>query len=89
MNGPRFFSAQIDHNLFEIDLHDKGHVADALDHMEKQLFFLAQKKVSSCRVIHGIGSGVLARAVHEALEKNPLIVDFQEDERGGICLVLL
>lgn len=84
----RFFAATIDSQIRAIDLHEADNVADALLLLEKELFRLSQEKYSYAKIIHGIGSGNLAQAVHREIEKHPLIRDWQETEEGGSCLVL-
>lgn len=71
-----------------IDLHDTKTCADALERLEHALFLFQQSGEYSCRVVHGIGEGVLANAVHNALTKNPLIHQWEEEEGGGSCVVL-
>lgn len=84
----KFFAAEIDTSIASIDLHRSLTLSDALDQLEKELFFLSQHGERYCTVIHGIGTGRLAAAVHERLEKHPLVVGWQESEQGGRCLVL-
>jgi dsDNA-specific endonuclease/ATPase MutS2 len=76
-----------DRSLFVIDLHKSENVTDALDQLEKELFSAFQNKVKYCRVVHGIGEGVLKKAVVENLKRNPLVYDFREGESGGDCIV--
>jgi dsDNA-specific endonuclease/ATPase MutS2 len=83
----KFFVASIDQNINTIDLHDTGSVGEALDKLEQELFFLQKKDTAYCRVVYGIGEGILQEAVLEALGKNP-IVQKSKDE-GASCLVLL
>ena len=85
----KFFAAEIDSHIASIDLHGSFTITDALEQLEKELFFLSQRGERYCTVIHGIGTGRLASAVHERLEKHPLVVGWQESESGGRCLVLL
>jgi len=83
-----FFAASIDQNLAEIDLHGIANIILAIEQLESQLFLLFQDKVVYCRVVHGIGTGALASAVHEALEKNPMVRGWKEGESGGSCIVI-
>lgn len=76
-----------DDSLFVIDLHKSENVDDALDQLEKELFFAFQNKIKYCRVVHGIGEGILKKAVVEYLKKHPLVSDFKEGESGGDCIV--
>lgn len=75
------------HDLPTIDLHGTRFLQDALEQLEKELFFFFQKGEKNVRVIHGIGTGKLAHAVHEALTKNPMVVEFGEEETGGSCII--
>jgi dsDNA-specific endonuclease/ATPase MutS2 len=72
-----------------IDLHHAETISDALDTLERELFYFFQEKETIIRVIHGIGTGALAAAVHTALEKNPMIKSREESEDGGSCIVRL
>lgn len=72
-----------------IDLHGIIDPFLALEQLEKELFLLFQHKHHSLRVVHGIGTGRLADLVHEALQNNPLVVKFEEENTGGSCLVFL
>lgn len=81
-----FFAASIDQNIFSIDLHATASVPAALEQLEHELFLCFKKEKNYCQVIHGIGEGILAEAVHEALTKNPMVVGWKCD--GGRCLVV-
>ncbi len=70
-----------------IDLHGIADPFLALEQLEKELFLFFRKKQRCIRVIHGIGTGRLASLVHEALQNNPLVVKFEEEDTGGSCLV--
>ncbi len=89
MTIDRFFSASIDHYISVIDLHETDSVHEALDLLERQLFRLVQEEKLYCRVVHGIGEGMLAEAVHRALKSHPLVTSWREEPDGGSCLVLL
>lgn len=88
MSREKFFAAEIDSHIAVIDLHQSSTLFDALEQLENELFFLSQQGTRYCSVVHGIGTGRLAEAVHERLEKHPLVVAWQESEQGGRCLVL-
>ncbi len=88
MSDP-FFAPSIDHKIFEIDLHQTGSVFEALDFLDKELYRIINKQ-QYCRVIYGIGEGVLRKAVLEHLKNVTYIKDFKEDtEHSGTCLILL
>ncbi len=73
----------------EIDLHHASTITDALEQLEHELFLVYMNKLGECRVIHGIGTGALAQAVHEELSKNPMVRQWREEEHGGSCRVTL
>jgi len=75
--------------LPEINLHQTATISDAIFLLERELFHISQKGYRECRVIHGIGTGTLAKAVHESLTKSPMIKSWAEEENGGSCVVSL
>jgi len=85
----KFFAAEIDSSIVSIDLHVYHSIDEALDYMESALFRFANSGESYCRIIHGIGTGKMKHAVHKALEKNPMIIDYKMEEQGGSTIVLL
>ncbi len=89
MNDITLFSAELNEDLPQIDLHNAGIIPDALEQLNKELFLFYSDNIKLCRVIHGIGTGALERAVHEELTKNPMVVHWKKEERGGSCLVQL
>lgn len=84
----RFFAASINLHAPAIDLHTARRVSDALETLEQELFALQQSGAPYCRVIHGIGTGVLSAAVQEALDANPIVRGWQQEDHGGSCVVL-
>ncbi len=86
-NNMKFFAANISQNISTIDLHNAGSVSEALEQLGKGLSEFVQKE-QYCRIVHGIGEGILANAVHESLNKNPLVVEWREEENGGSCIVV-
>ena len=84
----KFFAAEINEDAVSIDLHNFQNIYDALEHLERELFYFAQEKESYCRVIHGIGTGAMARAVGEALGANPLVVGWKVELHGGSTIAL-
>jgi hypothetical protein len=87
MQNP-FFPAEINPELPEIDLHHTRSISDALDELESHLFQIQQDGAQFCRVIHGSGEGILAKATQEALTKNPLVLEWKLEETGGSCVVM-
>ncbi len=88
MFDPRIFGAELDPRITTIDLHETKSVVEALDQLEKEIYQVFKKHVRHARIIHGIGEGILARAVHDALNKNPLIAEWHEEESGGSCIII-
>lgn len=70
--------------VLEVDLRGM-HVEEALDHLDAILDQAAAEGRDELRVIHGIGTGVLRRAVREHLPRSPWIVECLEAarEEGG------
>lgn len=85
MSDSDLFFASLHPHIFRIDLHGISDIVSALEQLEKELFFAFQKGELYCQVIHGIGSGKLAAAVHESLQKHPMVQNFHEAESGGSC----
>ena len=87
--------SRTDLNLFEhlinipiIDLHDLSPV-EAVEKLHRELYTLGVHKSEFCRVVHGVGQGVLEKIVSEELSKNPLIEVFFIDSHGGSTTVRL
>ena len=55
-------------------------VRDATDALAAFLDRAVRAGLSEVRVVHGIGSGALRRAVHEFLESSPYCAGFRESE---------
>jgi len=84
-----YLSASIDPHIEVIDLHNTHSVSSALDLLETELYNIAQKTDARyCRVIHGIGEGILKREVLLYVKKHPLVVDAKVDDHGGSTIVL-
>lgn len=88
MDSSIFLAAELDYNAARIDLHNTSTIQEALDIMERELFVLSQRGDQYCIVVHGIGEGKLMKAVHVALEKNPMVHEFQKQEHGGSTIVV-
>ena len=84
----KFFSASIDKNIEKIDLHDFKNSNDALDFLEKELFNLYSENKKYCKIIHGIGEGVLVKKVHDFLDKQSILEFYKVDETGGATIVI-
>jgi len=76
-------------NIPVIDLHEFENSHEALEFLELELYRLYKKGERAVRLIHGIGRGILKTKVHQALKGNPLVVQFELEESGGITLVRL
>lgn len=71
---------------FSPELHLRGvRAADAAEMLEKYLDDAALLGVSSVRIVHGKGSGALAKVIAEHLEGHPLVASFGQarPEQGG------
>ncbi|PIR74938.1 MAG: hypothetical protein COU34_05420 [Candidatus Magasanikbacteria bacterium CG10_big_fil_rev_8_21_14_0_10_43_9] len=75
--------------LPSIDLHHTSSLGAADTLLEQALFAFASQRESVCRVVHGIGNGTMKDVVHDIVEKNPLVEDFQLSSDGGSTIVLL
>src|SRR5207245_10618308 len=58
-------------------------VRDAIDALGAFLDRAVRAGLSEVRVVHGIGSGALRRAVHEFLASSPYCTTFREPEPGA------
>lgn len=83
-----FFAAEIDSNISIVDLHEFTTIHEALEQLEKELFLLFNNGEKYIRVVYGIGTGRLAKAVHETLSKNPLVDSWKESNEGGSCIII-
>lgn len=84
-----FFGASIDPHINSIDLHVTRSVEEAIEKLEKELYKISQKEnIRYCRVIHGIGEGILASAVQTYLRKHPMVFSIKQEENGGSTIVL-
>lgn len=84
-----FLGASLDPHLFTIDLHQSGDLYTALEDFDRGIDRAMQAKVRACRVVYGLGQGILAKEVHKKLSRSPLISGWQEEETGGSTIVLL
>lgn len=75
-------------NIPVIDLHGFERF-EACEKLCQELDKLVVNKSEFCRVIHGVGSGILKEMVHEELAQNPLIEAFFLDSHGGSTTVRL
>ena len=84
---------RIDVSLFEhlqhiptIDLHGfRAH--EVREKLNFQLNKLVVNKCEFCRIVHGVGEGVLASIIEEELSQNPLVEAFFKDSHGGSTTV--
>ena len=81
-----FFAATNDPGIKSIDLHSVGYISDALELLERDL---ARAYITEryCRVIYGVGTGALMRAVFQRLKEMPQVKNFVEETSGGSCVV--
>jgi len=83
-----FFAASLDQNILTIDLHGIPSIYEALEQLEQELFLFYKQKQRYCRVVTGIGTGVLQNAVFAALEKHPMVAHVEKGEQGGSLIVI-
>ena len=88
MDSATLFAAQLNQDIYTIDLHHIESMQSALEVLERDLYGAYKMGEPYCRVVHGIGTGKLASAAQDALEKNPLIAEWKKEESGGSCLVV-
>ena len=66
-------------------------VDEALFRLDQYLSDAFMAGLSSIRIVHGKGMGILCRAVHEALAKHPLVKSFRLGDYGegdyGVTIV--
>ena len=75
-------------NIPVIDLH--GFRADEVrEQLNFELNKLVVNKCEFCRIVHGVGEGVLSSIIEEELSENPLIEAFFLDSHGGSTTVRL
>lgn len=84
-----FLGASLDPSLFTIDLHQAGDLHTALEEFDRGLDRAVQARARTCRVIYGVGAGILSREIHQKLNKNKNLQGWQEEETGGSAIVLL
>ena len=84
----RFDTSFFEHlqNIPVIDLHNLER-SEAVEKLHHELHRADVHKSGFCRIVHGVGSGVLARIVTEELSQNPLIEAFSLDSHGGSTTV--
>lgn len=80
--------AMIDPKLFTIDLHTAGDLHTALEQFEYGLDQALRCRARACRVIYGVGAGILAKEIHRKLSQNQTLRAWQEEESGGSAIVL-
>lgn len=77
-----------DKDLFLIDLHRSDNIPDALEYLEKEIYSAWKNKVKYCRVVCGIGEGILKGKTRDALKTNPLVADFRAGGSGGDFIIV-
>ena len=88
MLGDKFFAAEIDQHIHCIDLHGCQTIVDALELLEREIFWCGQSGIPYAKVIYGIGSGNLSRAVQQRLDAHPMVVAAQVTGEGGSSFIL-
>ena len=73
-------------NIPVIDLHGfRAH--EVREQLNFELNKLVVNKCEFCRIVHGVGEGVLASIIEEELSENSLIEAFSRDSHGGSTTV--
>jgi DNA mismatch repair protein MutS2 len=77
-----------------LDVNLRGlRVDEAMSRLEHFLNHASLAELREVTVVHGIGKGLLSRAVHEHLSEHPLVKSFRSgtiDEGGsGVTVVIL
>jgi dsDNA-specific endonuclease/ATPase MutS2 len=88
MSNLKIFSAQLDKNISEIDLHTEQSLYSAIEKLDSELYSLYKSGVQYCRVVFGIGTGTLKQTTLQSLQKNPLVETMEMDENGGSIIVI-
>ncbi len=83
------WAAQYDRAIETIDLHTEQTVPDALQQLDHELFIFYNRRVAVCRIVYGIGTGVLRSAVLAAIRQHPFIEEWMEEDGGGSALIRL
>ncbi len=86
---PALYAATINPSLPVIDLHGTRYISDATNELESAAFRFAQSGDTACRVIYGVGTGAMRKAVIQAIKKNPMFGEYAEEESGGSLVVLI
>lgn len=78
----------LDSRLPIIDLHQATNLGAALEQFDREFDRLARTNPRGCRIIYGVGEGILGREIGRKLAKDSRIIGFKEEENGGSCVVL-
>src|SRR3989344_5787905 len=71
-----------------IDLHSEEFVLDAVYKLERGLYLNYKNGHKVCRIIFGVGNGVLKNEVEKSLKENPLAQNFEQEKSEGEKLEL-
>lgn len=82
------FAASLDYNIYTVDLHSAGSLRKALEWLESGLYQAHAEGHPYCKIIHGIGEGVLTVESHKLLKVHPLVKAFKLEENGGSTVVV-
>ena len=81
-------AAQLDERAPVIDLHQADSVTGALFLLDEQLHRLYSVGENYCRVVHGVGEGILSGAVQSALRESVIVAQWEVEAHGGSCVVV-
>ena len=82
------FSASLSSSVPTVDLHAAHRAAQAESMLQSRLHEFYSSGAKACRVIHGIGKGILTNMVTKELDSNPIVADWTREDHGGSCLVV-
>lgn len=84
----KIFGASLDLNIEKIDLHNFRNSQNAIEFLEKELFKFYSEEKRYCKIIHGIGEGILMKKVQDFLKLQKIVEEFKLDESGGATIVI-
>ncbi len=73
-------------DLPTIDLHSIPSAKEALEELDLSIAKLLVNN-EYCRIIYGIGEGVLRNIVAEYLDNSPYVASWKIEDSGGSCIV--
>lgn len=81
------FAATLRADILEIDIHGIVNVHDIEARIDTHMSQVMQYD-SMCKIIHGIGSGIQKKRVHNFLKTHPMVSTYFLSEDGGSTIVI-